>query len=243
MGHEMGFLTFISKHPSRPLIFWILILLGVCVIAQLGVPRLQPERQTQTVSPTHRISVSDSFPDYVFIIYKPVYHYSSHFGLINLSTAEYVELTPNNPIKIPAEDWHRNDQGISLIIAPKAESFRTAPELAEAVVLHQVENVVRYEFSNREAVPDWYGTEVTINYRVQFDKTRTPTRLEVLRITTDERYQYSFVAIMMTVVAILGGQWFIRKWIRGTGSKGPEFSVAEQPTSPVPARVEDAENA
>ncbi|MDB5306776.1 MAG: hypothetical protein JWO38_978 [Gemmataceae bacterium] len=176
------------------------------VIADVGAPGLR------SAKPTYRISTHEAFPDHVFVIYraKDTYVKNEETGKEewrSADEAEYVDITPDRPIVIPFDRDKIKSVAFIMRSRAAAESYKTALDLARAS--RELGGAVWLELPYRESVPEWHGTEITIDYRVQ--RNVKSGRLEIVRTTWNQDYQCCVVGLGTPVALVIGGLWLIRR--------------------------------
>lgn len=181
----------------------------------MGLPGMQRAR------PTHRIVASEAFPNHVFILYRPNAKYikdaeSDKEVRQDASEAEYVEVTPDQPLVVALDGRRFGGSGwhAVLFIVPRtvAARYPAALDLAKAILANEVSSATQYELPFREDVPEWQSQEITVTHRVR--RVANSENLEVIRTTWDQGYQCCVVALLCPIATVLGGLWLIRRWRR-----------------------------
>jgi hypothetical protein len=192
--------------------------------------------------PTHRITTEETFPNHVFVVFRPkqAYVQNQKNGIVQkevyrpASQAEYVELTPTHPIIVPI-DRNTVDVVFLLVVSRDvAARYRTALELAEAIEAGRVESFLRRELPRREKVPGTYeNSEFTIDYRMQ----RRAGGIELVRTTEAvERKWYEewccVVPVLLPLAMFLGGFLLIRRRRRNRPVARPVRTTVEESSPP-----------
>jgi hypothetical protein len=192
----------------------VAILLAMCAVSRADMGPIVPG--TKLVHPIYRIITTESFPDHAFILNRYGIQFNQAKGVWDqFSESEYVELTPDHPIELnllgwsegPWRDGQRAKEDAYLLVVPRslAASHPSAAELTK-------DAVALMGFSSREPVPNWYGDDITITYRIR--KARKGDNLEAVRVGLDPLYQCCAISSLAALAVTLGGFWFIRRLLR-----------------------------
>jgi len=186
--------------------YLVMLAAGVAVVFILI-----PCRYTKVAIPTRIVSTEESTENLRFVLAHKRHYNVRRDGMpdfiANMSTAEFVELTPATPLIIPPPN-KANGVVVCLIIVPRsqAEAFGSAVDLAHAIDLHQINDAVDYRFESLEELCSCDGDAPTVSYRVRVKTGFLGASGEIpdlVRVSSRSSESSHSVLIIITAAALL----------------------------------------
>lgn len=155
----------------------------------------------------HVVSVREPLPDHVFILRNgPGAGYDR---------AEFVTIEPGQPLVI---DFDREPQWLgwaaTLFVVPRDGRAGSPDEVLRRAVPG---TVTSRTFKRRSGTPAVFAEALTIRYEVR----HADGRPDIVRTSPDERLAGFVAPLLVTLAAVLGGLYLVRRWLRPTRKPNP----------------------
>ena len=179
--------------------------------ADMGFPGMKNPHVTLS------IRTSEEIPDFVFLVVREKSDWDqAKRETVTKNEGAFITLTVDQPIEVSGH--RRENVELWIIAKTTAASFPSTSELLNANPPVVPKERIRLDFD--ESVPEWYGNDFTVNYRLV---RASDDRFELVRVSWRPVNQCCVVAILIPIGFICGGFWLIRRLWRNWRKEPPRL--------------------